>query len=355
MNLDRALIKSQAKALIKGNVFKLFVLIFVVTILASGNNIYSSVRNTYSTVSNSFSDSQSQSSDNPLDNYGRYSDDIDDFEDFSNEFSKAFGGRNFFRNLFSFGGFNGVGMSTSTFGFATLFLAPLGITLFGVFYELIKGKKMDWNEEFSYVFSKTFDKNYWNKFLLNLLTGIFTALWTLLFIIPGIVYYYKIYFVSLIMIDKPELTWKEAIEISKKMTDGHKGELFALDLSFIGWYFLVGITFGLVGIYVTPYVYTTKALYYENFKMRALQLGTMSEYDFLTEKEKAQMAAQNNPQPGTYYQPQQQNYYQAPPQNNYYQAPAPQQNEYYQPPVPQQNDYYQAPPQENTYQPPTEE
>lgn len=55
------------------------------------------------------------------------------------------------------------------------------------------------------------------------------------------------------------------------MVAGNRGELFALDLSFIGWWILTGITFGIASIYVVPYYFTTQALYYENFKLRALQ------------------------------------------------------------------------------------
>jgi len=356
MNLDRALIKSQAKQLIKGNVFKFFVIIFVVTLLTSGGTIYSSVTSGVNQLSNTFSDGYN-------DNYGLNDYDEYDFDDFVEGYDNQDGMEEFniedFTKQFEKSGVGAkeaLGLSvlsgiSSISGIAMLFLAPLAITLAGVFYQLIKGKNMDWNEEFSYVFGKTFDKNYWNKFLLSLLTSIFTVLWSFLFIIPGIIYYYKIYFVSFIMAEKPELSWKEAVNISKKMTDGHKGELFVLDLSFIGWDILTGITFGLVGIYVLPYQYTTRALYYENFKIRAFQLGVMSEADYMTEGEKAQIAFANAQQQGTYSVPTQMPA--APAQQNAYQAaPAPQ--------APVQENIYQAPPapvQEapQTPEPPTAE
>ena len=330
MNLDRSLIKSQAKQLIKGNVFKLFVIIFVVTLLAEGGNIFSTTSNIVKQVTDKVSSAVSDNNENyGLNNADEY--DFDNFGDLNGfgDFSDQFGEQQqeeqkksgFFDKLSELGN---IKVTSSYSGIFILFLAPLAITLAGVFYQLIKGKNLDWSEEFSYVFGKTFDSNYWNKFLLNLMQTIFTFLWALLFIIPGIVYIYKIYFTSFIMAEKPELSWKEAINISKKMTDGHKGELFVLDLSFIGWYFLVGITGGLVGIYVLPYVYTTKALYYENFKLRAFQLGMMSEYDFLTESEKMAAAANGAQQTrvGGFYQPPVQ-----PVQNN----AVPQQNNFYQP------------------------
>ena len=346
MNLDRSLIKSQAKQLIKGNVFKLFVIIAVVTALTAGGGIWASTSNTVNQLSDN---SNSVTRDYGLNNADEY--DFDDFvEDYENQDSMENFSIEDFANQFE----NEIeedtkpidAVTTTIFGglssiasLAALFLAPLAVTLAGVFYSLIKGKNMGWGEEFSFVFSKTFDKNYWNKFLLNLLTGIFTALWSLLFIIPGIVYYYKIYFVNFIMAEKPELSWKEAINISKKMTDGHKGELFVLDLSFIWWDILTGITFGLAGIYVLPYQYTTRALYYENFKIRAFQLGVMSEADYMTEGEKAAIAFANAQQQGGFSVPTpipQAAPYQPPVQENVYEAPA-------------------APVQENIYQPPVQE
>ena len=47
--------------------------------------------------------------------------------------------------------------------------------------------------------------------------------------------------------------------MSKDMTDGHKMDMFVLDLSFIGWYLLGFMILGLGGLFVDPYVETTYA------------------------------------------------------------------------------------------------
>lgn len=45
--------------------------------------------------------------------------------------------------------------------------------------------------------------------------------------------------------------------------DGHKMDAFVLDLSFIGWFLLSVVTFGLVGIFwVMPYYQQTDAEFY---------------------------------------------------------------------------------------------
>ena len=72
------------------------------------------------------------------------------------------------------------------------------------------------------------------------------------------------------------LKGKEAIEISKRMTNGFKGDLFSMYFSFIGWYILVGLTGGILSIYVTPYVETTAAMYYENLKRYSIENGIVA-------------------------------------------------------------------------------
>ena len=52
----------------------------------------------------------------------------------------------------------------------------------------------------------------------------------------------------------------------QEIMNGHKFDLFILGLSFIGWYFLVGITFGIASIYVLPYMSATTANFYNSIK-----------------------------------------------------------------------------------------
>ncbi len=63
-----------------------------------------------------------------------------------------------------------------------------------------------------------------------------------------------------LLITRPDLGIMDCIRESKRLTSGWKGELFVLDLSFIGWMILSIIP--LVSIYTTPYMSTTKANYY---------------------------------------------------------------------------------------------
>lgn len=54
---------------------------------------------------------------------------------------------------------------------------------------------------------------------------------------------------------------REAVTMSKKLMQGHKGDLFVLNLSFILWILLSAVTFGLAMVFVTPYILTSEAIY----------------------------------------------------------------------------------------------
>ena len=68
--------------------------------------------------------------------------------------------------------------------------------------------------------------------------------------------------VMYIIAENPQISSKDAIRISREMMNGNKLRAFLLDLSFIGWNILQYITFGLAGIYVSPYYTATEVELY---------------------------------------------------------------------------------------------
>lgn len=98
---------------------------------------------------------------------------------------------------------------------------------------------------------------------LYLLTSLYTFLWSLLFIVPGVVASYRYRMAPYLLVDNPDIGIGEAIRQSKEMMRGHKGELFVLDLSFIGWIILASLTFGIGVLWLDPYMETTYANYYD--------------------------------------------------------------------------------------------
>ncbi|MDF3003788.1 MAG: hypothetical protein K0S22_260 [Oscillospiraceae bacterium] len=105
--------------------------------------------------------------------------------------------------------------------------------------------------------------HYFGKALwLAIITSFFTFAWSLLLVIPGIVKGYSYLMAPYILADNPGMTAREALSESKRMTNGHKFDLFVLGLSFIGWFLLIPITLGLIMIWLVPYTNATLANYY---------------------------------------------------------------------------------------------
>ena len=112
-----------------------------------------------------------------------------------------------------------------------------------------------------------FSRNYKNVIKTAFLRDLFIWLWSLLFIIPGIIKAYEYRLVPYIVSENPEISFKEALAESKKLMMGNKWKSFVLDLSFIGWDILSGLTLGVFGIFfVEPYKASTDAALYETLK-----------------------------------------------------------------------------------------
>lgn len=123
-----------------------------------------------------------------------------------------------------------------------------------------------------------FREDYGGNVLMMFLIALYTALWSMLFVIPGIVKGYSYSLAIYIKSENPNIPASKAIELSKKMTDGRKMDLFVLDLSFIGWGILSALTLNILGIlYVIPYQYAAKAFAYEEIKEEALANQKVSE------------------------------------------------------------------------------
>lgn len=106
-------------------------------------------------------------------------------------------------------------------------------------------------------------KKFIKSILIFLLMGIYITLWTMLFIIPGIVKCFSYTMTSFILNDHPGLSMNRAITESRRIMKGHKREYFLICFSFIGWFILSIVTFGIGFLWLIPYFYTTKAAFYE--------------------------------------------------------------------------------------------
>ncbi|UPA31381.1 DUF975 family protein [Terrisporobacter petrolearius] len=121
-----------------------------------------------------------------------------------------------------------------------------------------------------------------NTIFTMFMKGLFQFLWSLLFIIPGIIKSYEYRMIPYILSENPEISRERAFEISKKMMKGNKWNTFVLDLSFLGWQILSGITIGILGIfYVNPYVESTNAELYAYLREDALKNGYVSSSELI--------------------------------------------------------------------------
>ena len=102
---------------------------------------------------------------------------------------------------------------------------------------------------------------------------LYITLWTLLFIIPGIVKSYEYYYVTYILAENPEIDTRRALQLSKSMTDGEKGKIFVLGLSFLGWALLGAMACGIGLLFLSPYIAATNAELYAFVRERAMNRG----------------------------------------------------------------------------------
>jgi len=117
---------------------------------------------------------------------------------------------------------------------------------------------------------------YFNIVLTMFIKGIYNLLWFLLLIIPGIVKMYAYSMVPYILADNPNIDSGRAIELSMDMTNGQKWDMFVLDLSFLGWYILGLLLFGIGTWFVNPYVDATKAQLYASLRLDAIKRNLCS-------------------------------------------------------------------------------
>ena len=123
-------------------------------------------------------------------------------------------------------------------------------------------------------------------------TALFTTLWSLLGMVPaglfllagvvmesyplmmfstflvlpgsllGIMASYRYRLATYFLLDDPDMGVLASLRESKEVMIGRKWQLFVTDLSFLGWVFLSLFTFGIVGLWASPYMWVTEVNFY---------------------------------------------------------------------------------------------
>lgn len=160
--------------------------------------------------------------------------------------------------------------------FAPIVLLPiLAIGMTGGFLAIYRRQRAEVGQLFT-PFNQ-FGRNlggYWWMYL-------WTWLWSLLFIIPGIIKGIAYSMTPFILADCPSCRATQALRVSMVMTEGHKWEIFVMQLSFIGWALLGALTFGILDIlYVYPYMQASMSGLYEELRDETLRRGILTAQDF---------------------------------------------------------------------------
>jgi uncharacterized membrane protein len=156
-----------------------------------------------------------------------------------------------------------------------IFGGPVLLGAANVYLDLIKNNQVR--------IERFFDgfKRFGDAFVLNILITLFIILWSLLLIIPGIIAAIRYSMAYLIMSENPEVGPMEAINRSKILMAGHKGEFFSFVISFIGWFLLSIVTIGFGFLFLIPYYNASKIYFYKS--LTGEPIDDSDEYDYIVE------------------------------------------------------------------------
>ncbi|HPJ02508.1 MAG TPA: DUF975 family protein [Candidatus Limiplasma sp.] len=154
-------------------------------------------------------------------------------------------------------------LSGATVGLAALFLMPpmtVGYAYFSL--RIYRGETSEIMDMLAIGF-----RDYLKSLVGILWMMLFTFLWSLLLIVPGIVKAIAYSMTPYILAERDDVSAQDALKLSMDMTYGYKMDIFMMGLSFIGWWILSALTFGILAFFFTgPYTATSFAGLYEELK-----------------------------------------------------------------------------------------
>ena len=149
-------------------------------------------------------------------------------------------------------------VTASMFGSVLVLIltGPIEVGIYVFFEKMIKKEEV----KFETPFEKITD-NFTQKMTTYLIKDLFIFLWSLLLVVPGIIKSYS-YALSLYICSRDNnIGAEEAITLSRKVMQGNKLKLFYLQLSFIGWFLLCLLTFGVGFIFLSVYYKATETAF----------------------------------------------------------------------------------------------
>lgn len=144
--------------------------------------------------------------------------------------------------------------------FNLLFL-PLSVGATGYILDFIRGKQYEVTKIWKYY------KNFFPIIASAVMVAVLVLGGIILLIIPGIILGFAYSMVQYVLADgenKP----MDVLKKSREMMKGYKMDYFIFSLSFLPWIILIVLTLGLAAIYVTPYIYVSTSIYYDELKKK---------------------------------------------------------------------------------------
>jgi uncharacterized membrane protein len=99
-----------------------------------------------------------------------------------------------------------------------------------------------------------------------LLMSVVVSVLSLALLIPGVIASMALFLTPYLLNDNPDLSVVDVLRLSRKMMNGHKMQLFKLQLSFLGWALLNVLTLGIGTLWLLPYMMTTMAAFYQDVR-----------------------------------------------------------------------------------------
>lgn len=155
------------------------------------------------------------------------------------------------------------GAAASLYGLSILIAGPLGVGYVLFCMKIMDDRNADFNTLFAPFTSM-------NTFVQTMLAGlvytVIICIGMVLLIVPGIIAALGLSMTFIIMAENDKVEGIEALQMSWDMMKGHKWELFCLICRFIGWLLLCILTFGILALWVEPWMQMSYINFYRKLK-----------------------------------------------------------------------------------------
>ena len=160
-------------------------------------------------------------------------------------------------------------------------LGPLQVGLIRYYLANRDPYDMD-NPRMSLLFSAFKKGQYMNIVKIYGKTLLIVFLWMLIPVVGfvfGAIKSYEYMFALYLAADNPNINSKEALQKSSRMTDGQKGKLFVMHLSFLGWALIGAFACGIGTYFVMAYENAAFAEAYDDIKKYSISRGIITPAD----------------------------------------------------------------------------